>query len=252
MDIDYTKIIFPTISDYPEEMFDITSPKGYRVGCARAYLESNIIAKRFFMRRIKEAFRLLPQRDYESVADIGTGAGFYLPLLASIGKQIHAVDIAPVLDLTHKMICKKGLQNISFYKSDVSSLPFKSGYFDLMFCLSLIEHIEDQQRTLIEFNRIIKAGGILILGYPLQNIPQNIFEEANRNLQFARLLFKLGITNAIKKRRESKFYAHDHVSDFKNIKQKAERCFSLVDSTVIRLLGFPVYEILLLIQQKSA
>ena len=47
MDIQYDTIMFPTVSDYPEEMFDISSPKGYRVGCGKAYLDSNVIAKRF-------------------------------------------------------------------------------------------------------------------------------------------------------------------------------------------------------------
>src|SRR5438128_165825 len=135
MYIEYDKIMFPTINDYPEEMFDIRMPKGYRVGCGKAYLDSNIIARRFFVRRIKEAVRLLPQRDYQSVADIGTGSGFYLPLLAKIGKQVQAVDIAPVLDLTYKMILNKGLYNINFHKADVRKLPFGNNYFDLMFCL---------------------------------------------------------------------------------------------------------------------
>ena len=77
------------------------------------------------------------------------------------------------------MILKKGLRNITFHKSDVRNLPFKTGYFDLMFCLSLIEHVEDQEKTLIEFKRVIKNNGILLLGYPLQNMPQIIFEGAN-------------------------------------------------------------------------
>jgi len=252
MDIQYDKIMFPTVSDYPKEMFDISSPKGYRVGCGKAYLDSNVIAKRFFVRRIKEAVRLLPQRDYESVADIGTGSGFYLPLLSTIGKQVNAVDIAPVLDLTQKMILKKGLSNITFHKSDVRKLPFKDCYFDLMFCLSLIEHIEDQEKTLIEFKRVIKNDGILLLGYPLQNTPQTIFEGANRNMQFAKLFFRVNFRDAIRRINEARNYPHDHVADFKNIRKKAEKHFLLSDFTTVKLLGFPVYEILLLVHNNLA
>ena len=123
MDIEHIETTFPTLNDYPQEMFALHMPKGYRVGCGRAYLRSNTITQRFFLKRIKEAFRLLPERDYDSVLDLGTGCGFCLPLLSRLAKHVHAVDINPVLGLSHKMILKKGLRNVTPCRADVARLP---------------------------------------------------------------------------------------------------------------------------------
>lgn len=153
---------FPTVNDYPEEIFDIRMPHGYRVCCTRAYLRSNVIARKFFVRRIREAFSLLPQQDYRLALDLGTGSGFYLPFLSKICKQVHGVDINPVLYLTNKMVLKKEIFNVRLCNADVTKLPFKSNKFDLLFSLNLIEHIPDQKKGLLEFNRVLKREGMMI------------------------------------------------------------------------------------------
>lgn len=244
MDIDRT--LFPTSNDYPHEMFEIGIPKGYRVGCGRAYLKSNLLTRSFFIKRIKEAFRLLPQQDYQTILDLGTGAGFYLPLLSRAGRKVYGVDLAPVLGLTHKMVVKKGINNVFLYKADITKLPFRSESFDLLFCLSLIEHIHEQEQAFLEFKRVIKKNGMLILGYPLQNLPQQIFEELNRNIQLAKLFIKFPLYQAIDKVKEAKRYGHNHVSDFGSISEKVKSCFLFKERSVVSLLGFQVYEILLL------
>lgn len=244
MNIDMT--LFPTVNDYPHEMFDIGMPKAYRVGCGRAYLKSNSLTRSFFIKRIKEAFRLLPQRDYQTILDLGTGAGFYLPLLSQVGRKVYGVDLAQVLGLTHKMVVKKGINNVFLYKSDITKLPFKSESFDLLFCLSLIEHIPNQGQAFLEFKRVLKKNGILILGYPLQNLPQQIFEELNRYNQFAKFFIKFPLSQAIDKVKEAKRYGHNHVSDFGSISEKVKSYFMFRERSVVSLLGFQVYEILLL------
>ena len=161
-------------------------------------------------------------------------------------KHVHAVDINPVLGLTHKMILKKGLRNVIPCKADVARLPFKSHCFDLLLCLSLIEHIQDQEQTLVEFKRVLRTDGTMVLGYPLQNLPQRVFEGLNRNIQFAKLFIQLPTSQAIIRIKESKQFPHDHVSDFSNVKKKAQVNFVLRDCVVIKLLGLSVYEIVLL------
>lgn len=246
MHIENIEKTFPTINDYPEEIFDIRLPHGYHVGCTRAYLRSNVVARRFFVKRLKEAFRLLPKRDYNLALDLGTGSGFYLPLLSKLSKQVHGVDINPVLYLTNRMILKKELYNVKLYKSDVTSLPFKSNQFDLLFCLSLIEHIPDQEQGLLEFKRVLTKGGMLILGYPLQNLAQETFEGLNSVIQRSKLFLLLPLSESVKKYKELKEFPHHHASDFHHIKKIAQKIFTLREAITVKLLGFQVYEILLL------
>ena len=54
------------------------------------------------------------------------------------------------------------------YKADISSLPFKDEEFDGVYNLGVMEHFsrEDILRILIEFHRITKSGGKVILFWP--------------------------------------------------------------------------------------
>jgi ubiquinone/menaquinone biosynthesis C-methylase UbiE len=246
MHIEHIEKSFPTVNDYPEEMFNIRMPRGCRVGCGRAYLKANTIARGFFIKRIIEAFRMLPRKEYNSILDLGTGAGFYLPLLSRLSKQVHGVDINPVIHLTQRMLLKKELNNVQLHKADVTQLPFKSDKFDLIFCLSLIEHIKDQEKLLLEFKRVLNKQGTLILGYPLQNLAQEMFEGLNSCIQRAKLFILLPLSESKKQYKELKEFPYHHTSNFRDIKKTAQKIFMLRESVTIKLLGFPVYEILLL------
>ncbi|MGO4496110.1 class I SAM-dependent methyltransferase [Paenibacillus sp. 2RAB27] len=53
-----------------------------------------------------------------------------------------------------------------FAVSDISNLPYEDAKFDVAFCISVMEHIEDtevQLRSLQEFKRVLKDDGKLII-----------------------------------------------------------------------------------------
>ena len=45
-------------------------------------------------------------------------------------------------------------------------LPFRDGSFDLVLCLDYLEHVDADDRTLVEISRVLKAGGELIMVTP--------------------------------------------------------------------------------------
>jgi SAM-dependent methyltransferase len=52
---------------------------------------------------------------------------------------------------------------------DVRSMPeTKDGSYDCVFCSGVLEHVDDCQAGLREITRILKAGGILLLGVPFR------------------------------------------------------------------------------------
>ena len=51
----------------------------------------------------------------------------------------------------------------------LESLPFDSNYFDLVVMINVLDHVEDAARCMSNLLRIIKPGGILILGQDLTN-----------------------------------------------------------------------------------
>jgi SAM-dependent methyltransferase len=51
-------------------------------------------------------------------------------------------------------------------KSDCSEIPFKEGFFDCVICTAVMEHVPDQKKVLLDFNRVLKKGGMLIITTP--------------------------------------------------------------------------------------
>lgn len=244
MTLDELGVEFPSVADYPKQTFDPGMPQGYRVGCAHAYLRANSAARRFFVRRIATAVEMLPDRRFTRALDLGTGAGFYLPVLQRLAGRVCGVDLNPVLELTGQMLRRKGYDAVAVARSDVMRLPFADGRFDLLFCLSVIEHIEDQAAALAEFARVLAPGGVLILGYPLQNLAQEAFEGANKLLHRASLFWKLGPRRALARLEEIRGFAHHHVDDFSQVRRFAEASFEVGETRRVKLLGLTVYELL--------
>jgi len=46
------------------------------------------------------------------------------------------------------------------------NIPFKQGIFDLIVCRNVVEHLERPQEVFIEFNRLLKSGGLLMVRTP--------------------------------------------------------------------------------------
>jgi len=51
-------------------------------------------------------------------------------------------------------------------KCDISSIPLENNYFDAIMCIEVLEHIPSPELALMEFFRLLKPGGILILTAP--------------------------------------------------------------------------------------
>ena len=58
---------------------------------------------------------------------------------------------------------KRGLRVIN---KELKSLSFQSGFFDVVSCMEVIEHIPDPLGGLQEINRILKDDGVLVLSTP--------------------------------------------------------------------------------------
>lgn len=68
-------------------------------------------------------------------------------------------------------IAKEGLHTFYDYSgidvvSDIQQLPFKNQSFDVVLCTEVLEHIPSPHTALLEFSRILKPGGLLIITAP--------------------------------------------------------------------------------------
>jgi len=94
--------------------------------------------------------------------DIGCGTGFTALTLESYYPTVGADVSREALQFSQR----RGLERLCQIDQDCFPLPFKTGAFDLIVALDVIEHIEDDVRALTEFCRILKQGGSLITTVP--------------------------------------------------------------------------------------
>jgi SAM-dependent methyltransferase len=50
--------------------------------------------------------------------------------------------------------------------ADVTDLPFEDDSFDLIVCLHVLEHVQDDRKALAEFHRVLRPGGKAMLQVP--------------------------------------------------------------------------------------
>lgn len=94
-----------------------------------------------------------------SIADIGCGTGLLTQELAEFGNVV-GVDS----DINSVNYCKTRGVDVKMIES--SDLPLSSNNFDFALCLDVLEHIEDDNHTLREINRILVPGGYAIIFCP--------------------------------------------------------------------------------------
>ena len=231
------RIILPERSDYPDYIFRLDIPSEYQVGCAKAYYNKNFIVKRLFIDRLEKTFDLLPSQKIVNALDIGTGSGIFLPTLSQISENVYGVDLSKVIFFVNHMLEKQDINNVFLTMGDVTSLPYESSTFDLIVCLSLIEHVEDLHNAFSEMRRVMNDNSVLILGYPVENRFHRFFKWLSKKESSLRV--SLSKQKVLKEKR-----FHPHVSDYKQIEKEASNFFNILDSEDVNFLCLRLYSIL--------
>jgi len=115
---------------------------------------------------LAEYFETLQQDPRPIVADVGSGVTFFPFSLAKLGYQVVCADIDPICetDLRKAALCvphEPGM--VEFRLITEGILPFSDGEADIIYCISVLEHIPSFEDTISEMVRILRPGGLLVL-----------------------------------------------------------------------------------------
>jgi len=142
------------------------------VSSASAYFETDIITRHFFKKRFYFVDEYLSKNvttRFKNALDVGCGIGFFLPTLASHAEKVAGLDYSPdILSYAKYMAEKRGITSASFVEGSIMKLPFADNSFDLVVCMSVLEHFERPEEPLTELKRVTTSGGTLIVGYPTE------------------------------------------------------------------------------------
>jgi len=123
----------------------------------------NLIESLFHLHRYLITSRFVKNK---IVLDAASGEGYGSFILSKNAKKVFGVDIDEKTILQAKEKYKK--EKIDFINANVTNLPFRENFFDVIISFETIEHLSkgDGIKFLEQIKKILKKDGILILSTP--------------------------------------------------------------------------------------
>ncbi len=147
----------------------------YIINRNKSYINKYKLNRR--SQQIFEAIESLGLKKELSLLDIGSADGYLLSFLNNKLGLKQAVGIEPSLDC----IRLKTAKNINLVAGAGEALPFSDSTFDIVVAASVIDHLRDVNKFLIESRRVLRKNGLLIITaiIPFYDKMANIFKIDN-------------------------------------------------------------------------
>jgi 2-polyprenyl-3-methyl-5-hydroxy-6-metoxy-1,4-benzoquinol methylase len=119
-----------------------------------------------YRKRLQMGLDLVPATGTK-VLEVGVGSGILIPTLSAMFPSYTGADLVLAQGLAP--LVEQGCQ-AQFVQADLlaaSDLP--EAQFDVVICLSVLEHIADTERAAAALARTLVKGGTLVAGYPMVN-----------------------------------------------------------------------------------
>src|SRR5262249_830028 len=126
------------------------------------------VARSFYTARFADAVRLLGD-GVGRLLEVGCGSGIFLPELAKHCDALIACDYHPHLRRASDMLNLESVR-AALARADARTLPFASGSVDAIVCMSVLEHLHDLESPASEFHRVLRPGGVAVIGVPVANL----------------------------------------------------------------------------------
>jgi len=126
-----------------------------------------------FLKALRVGFALAGKRALE----VGAGTGTASSSVAAEGGRVVALDYS---DESVRFIKKNWvgkLPTLTPLRADALALPFADSSFDVVFHDGVLEHFPDPQRFLGENWRVLKPGGLLVVGVPQKYNPYTLYKQ---------------------------------------------------------------------------
>jgi 2-polyprenyl-3-methyl-5-hydroxy-6-metoxy-1,4-benzoquinol methylase len=117
-------------------------------------------------------------KDLLHYADVGAGGGY---ITIEIGKKVSGEVIGIVYDDKDLTIANKVAMiskgNIKFKKGNILNLSDLNQRFDQVFCIDVLEHIEDENAAIQNLKSILRPTGTLVISVPTPLYPKYFGEK---------------------------------------------------------------------------
>lgn len=109
--------------------------------------------------------RLLGDRHYARLLEIGYGSGVFMPELAKRAGELYGIDIHPMPREVEGALRQHGI-TASLFSGSAETLPYEDGFLDCAVSVSAIEYVPDIDRACRELTRVLRPKGVVVIATP--------------------------------------------------------------------------------------
>ncbi|MGI0116938.1 bifunctional 2-polyprenyl-6-hydroxyphenol methylase/3-demethylubiquinol 3-O-methyltransferase UbiG [Zooshikella sp. RANM57] len=96
----------------------------------------------------------------KKVLDVGCGGGILSESMALRGAQVQGIDMGEAPLTVAKLHCLESGANVEYTQTTAEALAQeKPGYFDVVTCLEMLEHVPDPSSVIKACSQLVKPGG---------------------------------------------------------------------------------------------
>ena len=101
--------------------------------------------------------------DGAEVLECGCGAGRFTEVLLGRGASVTSVDLSAAVDANQANFPQDEGHRVA--QADILALPFPPRSYDVVFCLGVVQHTPDPERTIAALYEQVRPGGWLVLDH---------------------------------------------------------------------------------------
>jgi ubiquinone/menaquinone biosynthesis C-methylase UbiE len=130
----------------------------------------------FYRHRLRMIRGLLPQIRLERVLEVGVGSGIFIPELLTTAEKVVGMDILKSMNGIRAMLEREeaDLRRVELCQGSVLDIPYAARSFDVVVCISVLEHFGDPRPALLEISRVLAPDGIVVFGFPARTPVTNL------------------------------------------------------------------------------
>lgn len=102
--------------------------------------------------------------------DVGCGTGYSLMRASQdLNCEVEGIDADPGSHGVGRFI-KNMVDTVPIKQGFAENLPYENETFDVVYSSHVLEHVNDEAKSLSEMKRVLKKDGVLIIGMPTSNM----------------------------------------------------------------------------------
>jgi SAM-dependent methyltransferase/O-antigen ligase len=123
----------------------------------------------------------LAKRIRPKILEVGCGPALdALHLAEKKGREVHALDISATALKMAATASRQLKRKLILHQADIRQTGLPTSSFDVIFSQGVLEHFPDAQSVMIEMNRLLKPGGVIVIDVPQTVHPYTLIKWVHR------------------------------------------------------------------------